>query len=218
MKTFQKLTIILPEDRKSEFFIDLKENIEKSKWRIRNDLISNYKKNTFTSDKEILCIESEKYLLDNKLIQGLIWIWDYSGYYEVFNIVPVGNRNLEKNEYNYILNKFYELFIANLIPKYNGSYTLTKPEKLLLETIGIDAYSALTKFSTTANKSTGNTHAYDFERWCEFVFRIFRGKIELSFDELVEWLLENGWTDEMATKLGLDFEYSINLLEKYEQN
>lgn len=218
METFQKLTIVLPEKRKSDFFNDLKENIEKSQWKIRNDLVLNYKKNTFTNDKEILCIESDKLALDNKTIQGLLWIWDYRGYYEVFNIVPVGGRNLEKKEYNYIINRFLNLFIVGLEKKYDAKVSLTKPEKLLVETIGQDAYKALTRFSTTANKSTGNTHDYDFEKWCDFVFIVFKNDIHLSVEELVLWFIENGWDDEMSTKLGLDFEYSINLLEKYEQN
>jgi hypothetical protein len=89
---------------------------------------------------------------------------------------------------------------------------------LIVETIGKDALQALKSFSTSANKSTGNIHHYDFGRWCDFIFIIFRKNIELSSTELESWLLENGWDSEMASKLALDFEYSISLLEKYEQN
>lgn len=95
---------------------------------------------------------------------------------------------------------------------------MTKPEKLIVETIGRDALQALKSFSTSANKTTGNIHPYDFERWCDFIFIIVRKNIELSSFELESWLLENGWDSEMASKLAIDFEYSISLLEKYEQN
>lgn len=218
METFQKLKILLPKSKNDDFFSDLLNKLEKSSWIIRKDLISNYKKNTFTTSKNILCAESEKYIFKNKQIQGLLWLWDDNGSYEVFNIIPTENRKLEFKEYNFILNKFYNEFIIQLANKYDAKITLTKPEKLIIDTIGKDAYHALKSFSMLANKSSGNTHPYDFERWCEFIFIIFRKNIELNSSELEGWLLENGWDSDIALKLALDFEYSISLLEKYEQN
>ncbi len=218
MEAFQKLRISPPENEKNAFFKELKAVIAKSNWVLREDLISNYKKNTFTGDKDILCIESEKFLFDEEMIQGLLWIWDYSGYYEVFNIIPIGKNRFEKKEYNYILNKFNEQIVQGLAKKYDANVQLTKSERLLIDAIGKDAYGALNKFSVAANKSTGHSHPYDFERWCEFLFIVFRNDIEIDTDELIGWFEENGWTNEMATQLVLDFEYSINLLERYEQN
>lgn len=218
METFQKLKVLIPENDKDFFFVRLTHEVEHSKWKIRNDLVSNYKKNTFTASKNVLCAESEKYSFNNKKIQGLLWLWDYNGCYEVFNIVPVETRRLEFKEYNFILNRFYELFIVDLASEFNATVTLTKPEKLLIDTIGNEAFQSLQSFSNSANKSTGNAHSYDFERWCEFVFIIFRKNIDLSSTELEAWLVENGWSDDMASKLALDFEYSINLLEKYERD
>ncbi len=218
MEAFQKLRISPPENEKNAFFKELKAVIAKSNWVLREDLISNYKKNTFTGDKDILCIESEKFLFDEEIIQGLLWIWDYSGYYEVFNIIPIGKNRFEKKEYNYILNKFNEQIVQGLAKKYDANVQLTKSERLLIDAIGKDAYGALNKFSVAANKSTGHSHPYDFERWCEFLFIVFRNDIEIDTDELIGWFEENGWTNEMATQLVLDFEYSINLLERYEQN
>jgi hypothetical protein len=218
METFQKLKILLPEKDKDFFFDQLSSKVERSKWKIRNDLISNYKKNTFTSSKNVLCAESEKYDFNNKKIQGLLWLWDYNGFYEVFNIIPVETRSLEFKEYNFILNKFYKLFIVGLASQFDATVTLTKSEKLIIDTIGNEAFQSLKSFTNLANKSTGNSNPYDFERWCEFVFIIFRKNIELSSTELEVWLIENGWGEEMASKLALDFEYSISLLEKYEQD
>jgi hypothetical protein len=218
METFQKLKILVPEKDKDFFFVRLIEEVESSRWKIRNDLVNNYKKNTFTSSKNVLCAESEKYNFNDKNIQGLLWLWDYNGFYEVFNIIPLETRHLEFNEYNFILNKFYEVFIVDLAKQFNATVTLTKPEKLLIDTIGSEAFQSLKSFSSLANKSTGNSHPYDFERWCEFVFIIFRKSIDLSSTELEAWLVENRWSDDMASKLALDFEYSISLLEKYEQH
>lgn len=218
METFQKLKILLPENKKDIFFNELTHKIEKSRWKVRNDLITNYKKNTFTQSKNVLCTESEKYNFNNKTIQGLLWLWDDKGSYEVFNIIPIETRNLEFKEYNYLLNKFYDLFIIDLANKLDAKVTLTNPERLIIDSIGKDAFQALNSFSISANKVTGNTHPYDFERWCDFIFIIFRKDIQLSSTELENWLLENGWDSEISSQLALDFEYSISLLEKYEQN
>ncbi len=102
--------------------------------------------------------------------------------------------------------------------QFNATVTLTKPEKLIIDTIGTEVFQSLKSFSSLANKSTGNSNPYDFERWCEFVFTIFRKNIDLNSTELEAWLIENGWSEEMAIKLALDFEYSISLLMKYEQD
>ena len=218
METFQNLHINVIPEKKQEFFDELIKAIKDSKWKFRNDLIDNYKKNTFVKEKMILCAESESFKIDNKEIKGLLWMWDYSGYFEVFNIVPVLSNSLEYKEYNYILTQFKSNFIDSISSKYNAEVTLSKPEKIMKETIGEDAYSVLKSFSSGANKSTGNTHPLDFNRWCDFVFIIYRNKIELSVDELINWFVEDGWSDDMATKLGLEFEYSLDLLEKYEQD
>lgn len=218
METFQRLKVFLSKDKMDSFFIELVNEINKSKWLIRNDLVENYRKNTFTSEKKVLCIESEKYILDKKPIKGLLWMWDFSGYFEVFNIVPVESRLLEFKEYNYILNEFYSRFVVNLSNKYAAKIEITSPIKRIVDTIGEDALKALKAFSNGANKVTGHSNPYDFERWCEFVFIIFRQEKNLNVDELIVWFEENGWSNEMAHKLGLDFEYSIDLLERYEQH
>jgi hypothetical protein len=218
MKTYQNLEIHLKNHENEKFVDDLKNLINKSSWKIRQDFIDNYKKNTFSSTKIVLCVETDKYIFEEKDIKGALWMWDYKGYLEVFNIIPLIENSLDYDEYNFLLNKFYEGFIVKLNNQYNAEIILTKPEKQIIETIGEDAFDALKAFSVGANKSTGNTHQYDFERWCEFIFIVFRNEIEIGVDELIAWFEENGWSNDMAYKLGLDFEYSLNLLEKYEHN
>ena len=218
METFQKLKILLPENRNDYFLVRLTAEIQKSKWKVRQDLILNYKKNTLSEDKSILCVESIDLMFANKHVKGLVWLWDYNGFLEVFNIIPINSNSLSFKEYNFILNTFNSAFIVPLATEFNAEIVLSKPEKLVAETIGPKAYKALTSFSNSANKSTGNSHTYDFERWCEFVFIIFREEIELGTNELEVWLVENGWSRETATKLAHDYAYSISLLEKYEHN
>lgn len=218
MKTYQDLEIHLDNDKYQEYVEDLSSTLEKTDWKVRNDIASNYKKNSFSTSKIVLCIETPELHYEDNPIKGVIWIWDYSGYLEVFNITPLIGNNLDFDQYNFILNQFYSLFIDPLNSKYSARIILSKPLMQINETIGNNAYEALVSFSNGANKSTGNTHPFDFQRWCEFIFVIFRNEIKLGASELIVWLEENGWSNDMAYKLGLEFEYSLNLLEKYEQN
>lgn len=218
METFQKLKLLLSDKEEDLFFKKLTYIIQNSNWKIREDLTNNYKNNSFSLNNNILCLESEEYNFNYKNIKGLVWFGNPHGYYEVVNIIPIENKNLSKKEYNFILNEFYQKFIKELANDFKIEVILTSPEKAIIDTIGDEALSALISFSLNANKYTGNTNTYDFERWCEFIFIIFRREIELNSTELEKWLLENGWGDEMASKLAIDYEYSIDLLEKYEQN
>lgn len=218
MKTYQDLEIYLDDGKYQEYVDVLSSLIEKTDWKIRNDLAANYKKNSFSTSKIILCVETPKLSYEDKFIKGILWIWDYSGFLEAFNITPLIGNNLDFDQYNYILNLFYSSFIAPLSSKYNAKVILSKPQIQIEETIGSNAYETLISFSSGANKSTGNTHPFDFQRWCEFVFTIFRNEIELSSSELIVWLEENGWSNDMSYKLGLEFEYSLNLLKRYEQS
>ncbi|TVZ23510.1 hypothetical protein JM84_2438 [Dokdonia sp. Hel_I_63] len=218
MKTYQNLEIHLDYSENLNFIKDLKNLIEKSEWKIRQDFVDNYKKNTFSKEKEILCVETTEYKYGNKEIKGAVWLWDYNGFLEVFNIIPLIRNSLDFDQYNFLLNEFYTLFIKDLGEKFNAKIVVSEPVKKLINTIGEEAYSALESFSIGANKTTGNTHPFDFKRWCEFIFIIFRNDIEIGVDELIFWLEENGWDSDMANRLGLEFEYSLNLLKNYERN
>lgn len=218
MEVYQDLKIYLQQDQYQDYVADLKKLLIDSDWRVREDLSANFRNNSFSLNKITICIETPLINFEGKNLKGIIWIWDYSGYLELFNITSMTDIGFDFKEYNYILNCFYSSFVIPLKSKYAGDIILSSSQTHIEETIGEDAYIALVAFSEGANKSTGNSHPFDFERWCEFVFLIFRNKIELSVDELIDWLKEKGWCDDMAYKLGLEFEYSLRLLQKYEQN
>ncbi|NDP22294.1 MAG: hypothetical protein GZ091_14615 [Paludibacter sp.] len=218
MKTYQSLEIHLDNENYQGFVDELNQLVTQTDWKVRQDFIDNYKKNSFSEQKIITCLESPEYTLNKKNIKGALWMWNFNGYLEVFNIIPLIDNSLDYDEYNYILKEFFNKFILNLKQKFNASIILSKAEKQIIETIGEDALKALVAFSHGANKSTGNTHPLDFNRWCDFVFIVFRNNIELGVSELIDWFQENGWSEDMAHKLGLEYEYSLDLLVHYEQN
>ncbi|OJV54216.1 MAG: hypothetical protein BGO31_12750 [Bacteroidetes bacterium 43-16] len=220
METFQKLTVELPLDKVELFYDYLSQKINNSQdWSLRNDLAANFIKNSFTKSKYVITAESNEFLLGNRTIRGVVWLWNDQNVFKVNNIIPSGSvRNLETNEYNYILGEFKRDFIDNVPNNLEAKVNLTNASKLIEDTIGEDGLAALKSFSDGANKTTGNTNPYDFQRWCEFIFIIYRTETSLSSTELEKWLIENGWDDEMALKLSLEFDYSIELLGKYEQS
>lgn len=218
MKTYQSLEVHLDKKNYQDFVNELNQLSDETNWSLRQDFISNYKRNSFSENKIITCLESPDYIFNKKTIKGALWMWNFKGYLEVFNIIPLIDNSLDYDEYNYILNEFYNTILLKLNEKYNGKIIISKAEKQIIETIGEDALNALMTFSHGANKSSGNTNPFDFNSWCDFIFIIFRNSIELDVSELIDWFEEDGWSEEMAHKLGLEFEYSLNLLERYEQN
>ena len=95
----------------------------------------------------------------------------------------------------------------------------TESEKSIEKLAGEEVASALKKFSVAANRTTGHSHPMDSERWKDFVCLAHRFRSELGVEELVRWLRDDeGWSDDKAWELGLDYEYSMDLLKYYDSN
>jgi len=189
-----------------------------SKWVHKKDYSENYTMRSGSTRQVVACIQSPILDCDGAKISGFVWLWDNEGYIEVFNIVPTEPGSLSYSEYNHILQSFQKDVINLIVMDMGLSVEVTKPHKSIEDIIGDDAALALRSFSVNANKSTGRTHPFDFNRWCDFVFIIHRRKIPLNSEDFVRWLRdENGWSDKMAWELALDLEYSQNLLEKYDK-
>lgn len=185
-------------------------------WVHRVDLEENYLNNMPLDNTEILCIETPKIHFEDADIKGIIWIWRYDDRYEVFNITPMLSNHLSQSQYNYILSVFDGEIVKKVEHDFEISIELSKPYFDMEDQIGPEAYEALEFFSQTSNRSTGNSHPLDFKKWCHFVFIVFRQKRSLSADELMNWLIEDGWDEETADELSIDFETAINMLEEYE--
>ena len=79
--------------------------------------------------------------------------------------------------------------------------------------IGVDAFTALEKFSGLANKSMGSSHQMDRNRWCEFLIKLHRTGVKLDRELLKEWLIQQDWSSEMASDLTCEFDFARDLLE-----
>lgn len=220
MEVFQQLKIVTKtKNQIDEIFDFIIEGSQLKSWEIEYDFIANYKKNMIEKDKSVLCLLSPVISINDKYIQGYLWFGEWKKNLEVFNIVPTQVGSLNYSEYNSILNKFYLDFIEPY-NQLNKIEIIKTSDQLSLEDIaGKEVTNALKSFSYSANKSTGNSHPMDAERWNYFVCLAHKCNSSLTSDELVRWLEEeDGWNNEEAWDLGVDYEKSINLLKYYDEN
>lgn len=218
MEVFQNLKIFVPTETETYFVTKLLEKVKASNWTQKTDFETGYKKNT-ASDDLIICVETDEFKFENTTLKAFVWLRKEKNYFEVFNIIPTKSGSLTYSQYNFLLKTFFDSILSDITNALNLKVEISNPNKSIIDLIGEDAEKALLMFSKNANKSTGNTHPYDFNRWCDFVFIVHRQKIEINIDDFIRWLQEEeGWSDDLSTKLGLDLEYSLELLEKYEQD
>ncbi|ELI6430219.1 hypothetical protein RRM58_005579 [Vibrio harveyi] len=134
----------------------------------------------------------------------------------VSNIVPTEVRELDIASYNKILGEFFDLGVEKLAKRMGITIELTSDQYDLEDLIDQQTAKSLRLFSGNANKSTGNSHPCDKERWFEFIIFSHKGQKKLSPEELQVFLAYDGWTEDFAFDLACDYESSLNLLTFYE--
>ena len=217
MELYQDLTVILNPEYPGfqQTLIDL---VERSGiWKLRKDYQEAFMNRGLLKDRTVICIETPVLNYNGKDLQGVIWMYDYGSSLETFNIIPSISNRLSKEEYNFLLNEFVNVFITKTAADYHAEVSLTKPIMDLMDYVDRDVYDALVLFSEMANKSTGHSHPCDERRWCDFILLSASKKRRLSVDYLEGWLMDNGWPSDVANELGLDYEYGLILLD-YEHN
>lgn len=125
------------------------------------------------------------------------------------------------DKYNQLLINFKNSLVDAVITNISSidpvkDVQLTKDEVFLEEIVGEEVADALKLFS--ANKSVGSSSLYyrrQFEnkRWFEFLLAAQKLKKELSYALLKATLMEQGWSEEWAHDLALEFEYIGKLLD-----
>ena len=137
---------------------------------------------------------------------------DKGGLY-VSNIVPCEVGELTMEEYNSIMMSF----VGILKKDSKVIFQLTKADMSLEDFVPKDIAEKLRTFSNLANKSTGYGHPCDFGRWLDFVISFHQCKCERRLDLIERWLHEEaGWLWETASKLSCQLEYSLNILQRYD--
>ncbi len=218
MEKYQDFKVVLPPEEWDFFQREFKKVINCNYWKRRDDLVERGSKGMSYEGKELMCVETPEMEFNNEKLKGVIWMWLGDSQLEVFNIIPLIGNYLTCAQYNFILSMFRQSIIDQMAGNFNLKVEMSKPYLDMEDVIGKKGLGLLITFSRTSNRSTGHSHPMDFAKWCDFIFYVFKNKKHLAVDDFMHWLIEDGWMEDKANELSLDYEYSIEMLERYEQN
>jgi hypothetical protein len=142
-------------------------------------------------------------------LQGVtLWMFeDDKGGYKVSNVVPIQQGELGVAGYNAALADFESTVVSPIIRSSGIELVLDSATS-----------SALKRFSSLANKSTGRSHPLDEERWLDFIISAHRGGRPLDPEQLLRWLIEvERWSDDIAHDLASDYSMGMELLDRYDR-
>lgn len=149
-------------------------------------------------------IESALLVLFNKVDEKDTWY--------VSNIVPQKKNQLTHDEYNVVLQHFYKNVVCKAINGSPVTATLTSDEISINSIAGEKVARALRIFSELSNKSTGSAHPQDRKRWFEFLVLAHESSEKIDTDLIIQTLIEQGWSEEKASDLGIEYEFAEDLL------
>lgn len=137
---------------------------------------------------------------------------------KVTNIVPKEVGSLSRVQYNTILDEFVEHVARPVADRLNLTIELTPDHLPITHWLSEDAARLLKSFSAAANKATGSSHPLDFSRWTAFLIQAHREHTNLDTETLQRWLIEEeGWPEDRAVDLAIEFEFARDLLRAYDE-
>ena len=200
MKTFRELYIHLSDTSPGTFFKLIEENLSRN-WI--------YKEMEF-DDTSLSCYQ---YLKNQDLLEAYLFITEKeTNLLHVSNIIPVESGQLSYDEYNAILLDFFEHIVKPVIEKVNVKIELTDPEITLNEILSSECSRLFAAFSKFANKSTGSSNPADQEKWFSFIKCIDENSEKVNPDTVQKLLIDDGWPENKAIELALEFEFALSLL------
>ncbi len=209
MKTFRDLYIYL-NGISSNDFLDKLENELKAPWIRGRDKEKNRE---IAVDKSI-CFEAQE---GSSVSPSELFIFQKDNdTLWVSNIIPTGSGSLTYDQYNFALENFYENIVTPAIEGISTTAELTSDQISIGKVAGEEVEKALMLFSDLANKSTGSSHPSDNRRWLEFLVLAQEAKPDLDPDIVIRTLVERGWSEDVASMLGGQFEFAQDLLSYVE--
>lgn len=156
------------------------------------------------------------------------------GYVKVCNIVPLQKNQLTIDEYNQLLDLFYN-DVAKAYGDIHEDIKVVGPSSDRfnpIDCISEEALKKLTLFCNSANKSTGSSHPSDEERWFDFICQTVDDGRIFDYDTLLEFLQDEeywgkkekgflgvigqfAWDEENAEKLASEYEDYVRILQYY---
>ncbi len=212
MKVFQDLE--LRGDRDS--LVRLVENIRtrlSNGWTRAEEVERRYSRDV---RRETYCFSCTK--IGDRESATLLLVQSEPGLLRVSNIIPRETGKLSINQYNRILNDFYDRFVHSEAGEMGVEGSPSSAEMNLEDFISHEAAEKLRVFSSCANKSTGSSHPNDRERWYDFIITTYTEGNKLDNDILFRWLVEEEkWPEEIAHDLIIEYEFAGGLISFYDR-
>lgn len=147
-----------------------------------------------------------------------LWMFEEPYGYKVSNIVPLKVGELGIAGYNDALKDFVGDVVVPAARDTGFEYELTSGFKSIEDWADSKTATALKRFSSLANKSTGRGHPLDEKRWLEFLIAAHLNGTGLDTESLLRWLIEiEKWPAEIAQELAFEYGLSRTLLSKYDE-
>lgn len=150
--------------------------------------------------------------------ESALVLWQQGEDYRVSNIVPRNVGELGITRYNAILRNFVAAIAQPASQAGRFAIEQTSSRQTLDDWLDREPADALRSFSKLANKSTGTAHPMDRARWYAFLIAAHHAAKRPDSSQLVRWLDEvEGWSEDKAQELAIDYEFALGLLEQYDQ-
>lgn len=212
IEVFQDLMLRAPAGDLSSVRSALLEHVA-GQWSHAPEAENKLKKNT-SLDGDVIAFQRKA---DSALPAAGLTLWSHADGYEVSNIVPREMGQLGFAKYNALLQEFADLIARPAAVAAGFLVEVTSSSQSLQDVSSPEVAAALTRFSGAANKSTGSTHPADRKRWMHFLILEHRSGGDLSAEFLGRWLIEaEGWDDESAHDLAIEYEFAQDLLRAYD--
>lgn len=214
MKTFRELSIKLRDGSVESFFRLIEDNLS-----------GNWTQDNMELDPTLLALTDNipkfscyRYSESENLPEAYLYLTEKdANLLYVSNIVPVEMGQLSYDEYNAIIIDFFENVLKPIKEKIDVEIEITTPYISLDDILSLECSKLFKAFSRSANKSTGSSHPLDQKRWFSFIMCVDRNEEEIDSNLVQNLLIDDGWPEEKAFELSLEFESAMSLLKFYHE-
>lgn len=209
MKNFRDLKFIgsLREQHK---LLELIEQNLCDGWARDKDKESNLKDNTKSEYRIFICSK-----MDALPKTSIFLTSDDNSYFYVCNIFIEEKSELSIEEYNIILEEFFEKFVRPCINDLDIRAILTEASKTIDNSMSSELADKLKRFSGAANKSSAGTHPLDQERFLDFIIQAHLESSLLDESTLDELLKDENWLSKDALELSIKYNFGRKILKRF---
>lgn len=184
-------------------------------WSYDCEKTIDYASNTFNQVANVACFIVD----EEKLEPATLWIVITANTLKITNIVPLIISHLDYDNYNKILNDFYQKYVEGIIKDKTYKVVLTRPYPNINDLANKQTATKLVEWEEYCNKNDGNLHPEDEQRWFDFIITAAITKSQLETDILRRWLIEDkGWMsgeDSVVERLCGEYDNERRLLNYY---